>query len=1028
MNKQEIKEILNKKYNRENWKLLTKDIFKNVEYFKEAKLIKTDNKKILNFFQIGNINLKDKKKIALFELKLIKNLNIYKNKIELRNLVTNFIDQFSNHGVLVIYDNQGDDYRLTFSTKFSEFDESGNIREIETAPKRYTYLLGENESCSTPAERLHSLNLLNGEIEIDNIIQAFNVDKITDEFFEIYKKIYFEFIDELENLRRGDKNIDNTFISNQISNEEFAKKFLGQIIFIYFLQKKGWLGIKRKEDGTFGNWLSGDKNFIRNLFNKTYCKYNNFFNDILEPFFMALKTNLPENYYSKLDLKVPFMGGELFEPVKNYDWLGTNISISNDLIEKILNNFEMFNFTIQENDPEEKEIAIDPEMLGQVFENLLNIKDRKSKGAFYTPRNIVKFICEKSLLEFLQTKLDTPLKDLQLLFLEKTDILNNNFLKKNFDKIDNSLKAIKICDPAIGSGEFPVEMMNIISSIRFKLNDFYKNERSRYSFKLNFIENSLYGNDIETSAIETAKLRLWLSLILDVDNYHQLKPLPNLEFKIVNGDSLLTIQVDLFNQDIIKEIEKVKIDYFSETDFKKAKKLRNKLKELFSKIYKGESGFDYNINFSEIVDKGGFDVIISNPPYVRMQWFDDIYKNKLKKEKYKTYEATGDVYCLFIERAINLFKDNGIFGFIVSNKWMKNKYGLSLRKLIKNEKQIKHFINFKGEKIFKSAAVDTSILILKKTILPNNIINYSENLSSNIYKFKQSDLDVNRFSFYDDIQLNLKNRIEKNFQRIDEFDVSIKGGIKTGFNEAFLVSKQIRDNLIKGNTKFNEILVPVVDGKNIKPWTMKWLNKYLIYSHNGSSRRSIKPINLKKDFLDIFKILEKHKNELKKRTDQGDHWSNLRDCDYFDKFSENKIIWSDISTEPSFFFDSKKFYALNNCYLMFGQDDLLKYLLAILNSNVFKYLFENFYSGGELGNNGYRYIKEFIIKVPVPKESKFKKNIIKLVDKIIIEDPPQAKLNKLSQEINFLVEKTYGLSTDEINLINYGLSDKQTFS
>ena len=182
MQKKEIKELLNKRYNREDWKLFTKKIFGNVEYFQNPKKIETNNDKILEFVQIGNLKLKDKKNISLFELKLIKNLNIYKNKVELRNIVTKFIDQFSNHGVLVVFDNQGSDYRLTFSSKYSEFDDEGNIVERETSSKRYTYLLGENESCTTAAERFHFLYNSRNNLNVGDMLNAFNVDKITDDF------------------------------------------------------------------------------------------------------------------------------------------------------------------------------------------------------------------------------------------------------------------------------------------------------------------------------------------------------------------------------------------------------------------------------------------------------------------------------------------------------------------------------------------------------------------------------------------------------------------------------------------------------------------------------------------------------------------------------------------------------------------------------------------------------------------------------------------------------------------------------
>ncbi len=203
MEKKEIREILNQKYNRENWKFLTKNIFDNVEYFKTPISIKTNNEKILDFVQIGNLKLKDEKKVALFELKLIKNLNIYKNKVELRNIVTRFIDQYSNHGVLVVFDNQGSDYRLTFSSKFSEIDEQGNIKEIETSPKRYSYLLGENESCLTPAERLHLLSQSRGNLKIDDIVEAFSVEKVTKEFFEKYRELYLDLAENIAEIKKN---------------------------------------------------------------------------------------------------------------------------------------------------------------------------------------------------------------------------------------------------------------------------------------------------------------------------------------------------------------------------------------------------------------------------------------------------------------------------------------------------------------------------------------------------------------------------------------------------------------------------------------------------------------------------------------------------------------------------------------------------------------------------------------------------------------------------------------------------------
>ena len=221
-------------------------------------------------------------------------MNIYKNKVELRNLVINYIDQVSNHGVLVVYDNQGENYRLTFSTKYSEILDDGKLIKLETEPKRYTYLLGETESCATAAERLHLLSSKKNSLVLEDLIEAFNVEKVSKEFFENYKILSLDIEQNLKDLRKKDKKINQDFNENNLDEINFSKKLLGQIVFIYFLQKKGWLGIIKNKNGDFKSWGQGDKLFFKNLFNKKYTDYNNFFNDILEPLFyegLGLKKN-----------------------------------------------------------------------------------------------------------------------------------------------------------------------------------------------------------------------------------------------------------------------------------------------------------------------------------------------------------------------------------------------------------------------------------------------------------------------------------------------------------------------------------------------------------------------------------------------------------------------------------------------------------------------------------------------------------------------------------------------------------------
>lgn len=766
MEKLEIKKLLNKRYDRENWKNLSKEIFDKVEFFKDPLKIDNQNEKVLEFYQIGNIKLKDDKKIALFEIKLIKNLNIYKNKVELRNLVINYIDQVSNHGVLVVYDNQGDNYRLTFSTKYSEILDDGKLVKLETEPKRYTYLLGETESCSTAAERLHLLSSKKNSLDLEDIIEAFNVEKVSKEFFDNYKTLSLKIEQDLKDLRKKDKKINQDFNENNLDEINFSKKLLGQIVFIYFLQKKGWLGIIKNKNGDFKNWGQGDKLFFKNLFNKKYINYKNFFNDILEPlFYEGLGSERKDDVFSLLGCKIPFLNGGLFEPIKNYDWSQTNITLSNTIFEEIIEIFDRYNFTVQEEDPEEREVAIDPEMLGKVFENLLPENIRKQGGSFYTPRSVVNYICEESIAHYLHDKLKEKIgKEIikEFIHISRDHAKKiNKQIQENASLIDEYLKNIKICDPAIGSGAFPVAIMNLIVRLRKTLatsiDRKYKN--TNYYFKKDCIQNSLYGVDIEESAVEIAKLRLWLSLVVEEDDYEKIEPLPNLDFKIVQGNSLLET-VDNFRlgesifenktketfedyignsstkeslkdlakkqsiffktvshskkREIKKEIEKKIIEIFRENisfrenySNEKNQLIQNNLDKMISENTK-KNFFPWKIYFSEVFTfNGGFDLIIGNPPYVSVK---DVNKYDWKSNLEKNFGFLDDLYNHFTFLGFLIAKDNGIISYITSDTFMTLQTKLSMRKkLLDNQ-----LLNITPAPKAFSAMVDTCIFIVRK--------------------------------------------------------------------------------------------------------------------------------------------------------------------------------------------------------------------------------------------------------------------------------------------------------------------------
>ena len=523
-----------------------------------------------------------------------------------RNFVAKHLSEKGNsHAALVaFYDDNPDDWRFSF-VKLDyrlERDEIGKVKPVEdlTPAKRYSYLVGINEPNHTCRGQFLEL-IKNDKINpsIEELESAFSIEKVTKEFFDRYKELYLKLKEALEIVVDNDSRIKDDFVDKEISTVDFAKKLLGQIVFLYFLQKKGWLGVERDGiTGKFNEWGSGHKKFLTELVHGRIVDYENrngnpvnFFNDILEPlFYQALATERDDDYYEIYDYKckIPFLNGGLFEPINNYNWKETDILLDNSIFTTIIDTFDDFNFTVKEDEPLEKEVAVDPEMLGKVFENLLDVKDRKSKGAFYTPREIVHYMCQQSLINYLEVNTkskDIPRDDIEkfIRFGDDSSSVDQNHLIKieelqqriisgkedaakleeqlyyNFDEltlpksikwnksnrelIDQLLAEIKVVDPAVGSGAFPVGMMNEIvkarSTIALFLYSAKSSDRTTYKLKRETIQNCLYGVDIDSSAVDITKLRFWLSLIVDEDDRDNIEPLPNLDYKIMCGNSLL---------------------------------------------------------------------------------------------------------------------------------------------------------------------------------------------------------------------------------------------------------------------------------------------------------------------------------------------------------------------------------------------------------------------------------------------------------------------------------------------------------
>ena len=538
--------------------------------------------------------------------------------------------------------------RMEYATVQADSGKVG-VEARLTPARRFSYIVGEGESCHTAQSRF--LNLLGNDSTdpaLAQIEEAFSVEAVTKEFFEKYAELFGDIHAALENLAAKNKAIRDEFAGKGIQTVDFAKKLMGQIVFLYFLQKKGWLGVERGKA-----WVTGPHDLLRKMASGAYGEYKNFFNDILEPlFYDTLASDRGhEAWCDRFRCRIPFLNGGLFEPLGDYDWRSIDIPLPNELftnnkhIEEgvtgsgVLDVFDRYNFTVNEAEPLEQEVAIDPEMLGKVFENLIEENRRKGLGAFYTPREIVHYMCQQSLVHYLHSSLNEAGADVsredvdtfvrlgeQISHYEAVDTSYPVKMPKPIQVharlIDEKLAAITVCDPAVGSGAFPVGMMTEIVRCRCALTPYFNdpNERNPYHFKRHAIQHCLYGVDVDAGAVEIAKLRLWLSLVVDEEEQKQIKPLPNLDFKIVGGNSLLGFP---YISHGLKEVESLKSRFFEETDHSRKSALKrqieNTLHQCFSTSKKdlGHSvNFDFKINFSEVFERqGGFDVVLANPPY-----------------------------------------------------------------------------------------------------------------------------------------------------------------------------------------------------------------------------------------------------------------------------------------------------------------------------------------------------------------------------------------------------------------------------
>lgn len=699
--------------------------------------------------------------LQIFDVTVSDRVMMERNRVNIQRLIRTVMDQFSCAFMLFHYeDDTRWDWRFTYCRKSSNKEES-------TDSKRYTFLLGPDQSCRTATDNFMALYEKREFLEIKDIENAFNVEALSKEFFGKYKAQYETFIkymvDPANGMRQDfiDRDFDHTGMpTEKIRDKEekpirdYVKKLLGRIVFLHFLQKKGWLGVPAGED-----WGKGNRDFMLNLFlNATEKQKDNFLDEILEDLFAK---GLDRNRSDKGDLydtevegfrncRIPYLNGGLFER----DSLDTKKShFPAEYFRNLLNMLSQYNFTIDENDPNDAEVGVDPEMLGRIFENLL--EDNKDKGAFYTPKEIVQYMCRESLIAYLQTGQSGEDKECIRQFVITHDVEQLGGLKED---IEQKLIDVKICDPAIGSGAFPIGLLRELFFCRSAIEPNIVENAA--NIKRYIIQNNIYGVDIERGAVDIARLRFWLSLIVDEKSP---EALPNLDFKIMQGNSLLEqykgadlstmtekkvdvnkgltffdSMLDVYRQNLQDKLS----EYYACPEHDKKVELRKQIANIV-KLELTEQAF--NIDFKDIdlsansqfflwhtwfhdvfsrPSKEGFDIVIGNPPYGAK------YDRQTKRYYQNTYitaksirgiqKASLDTYTLFIELGYNLLKKNGCFAYIVPISLTSSDSLSGVHRILMDNCDAIHISSYavRPKPVFENAVVNTSILLFQKTETP----------------------------------------------------------------------------------------------------------------------------------------------------------------------------------------------------------------------------------------------------------------------------------------------------------------------
>ena len=961
--------------------------------------------------------------------------------------------------------------------------------------------------------------------------QQFSVERVTTKFYQEYAAVRDRMAEALL-VHNQDHSVVKS--STQDEARAWATRQMGRVLFLWFLQAKRWLG----EPGG-----QGSITYLLDLWaRRSQTDEGEYYRGILSPmFFDAMATGSSSQSEHPVLGFVPYLNGGLFRRSALEDRVNDagDVSLPDEVFDpesdgSLLNLLSRYRFTTRESTPDNQSVDPDPELLGRVFENLHQGDERRNTGTYYTPREIVHFMCREALDGYLGDETGVDQGTLNALRQEAIGSRDEHKPLPNIpaDALIDALEKVRVCDPAVGSGAFLLGAIQEIVALRrgilFTQRSYVEPNRLYQmvsDWKRRTIENSLYGVDINPEAVEICRLRLWLSMVLDMDEPPDPNSdwaLPNLDFQIVAGDSLVDRVVgvtfreswppprdlqmkldlrsnlqrlesnialrrreferthrnpkrlrelrDLIARDqreivrlhLVDALEKAegelevlnKNGRSTKTALRRAQSLIDRIGSLLANVESTDFAlvqkpFLWPIAFPEVLREGdpnaGFDIVLANPPYVRMEKIDNEDELSYGEAFPEVSASRSDILVYFYARALQILRPGGWLSFITSNKFMRAGYGAGIREHLPASLRIRRVIDFGDLPLFEangrpiaaypavlvgSRSQDTAGHALTVADLAGPVRKELSNASlrvdtesvrgvlegldgllarAEISDFPQVMLKGDGWVLEDPALVRLFKRLMDQGTPLGDF---VKGriyyGIKTGLNEAFVIDQAKRDELIEEDPRSAELIKPWLRGRHIRRWKAHSPGLYIIFTSRGVD-------------IDQYPAIKEHlkwfRGALEKRATAHLHpWYELQQPQegIYHEFAHHKIVWPDITSQVRFAYDSNGSYLANTAYAMPADR---KWLLPVMNSELVEFVL--CHAAISLRGGYLRLIYEYVTQVPiVTPDSETQAELEALTNDILSSPESSAeRVEAIGREIDSIVFHTYGLSAPERKLV-----------